>query len=49
MSESVVNAQPSLLSKSTLGFEDVHSGIVDVLLLPDPGGEKSIRSGCKIS
>lgn len=43
MSESVVNAQPSLPSERPLGFEDVDSGIVDVLLLPDPGGKKSIE------
>ena len=36
-------ANQPLPSESSLSPQDVDSGIVDVLLLPDPGGEKSIE------
>src|SRR5208337_3734628 len=43
MGEGVVNRQPSLAPESPLDLEYIDSGIIDLLLLPDPRGEKSVE------
>ncbi len=43
MGEGVVNRQPSLTPQSPLDLEYIDSGIIDLLLLPDPRGEKSVE------
>ena len=48
VSQGVVDRQPSLASESPLGLEHVDSGIIDFLLFPNPGGEKSVeRTGVR--
>lgn len=43
MSEGVVNGQPSLPTENPLGLEHFDSGIIDMVLFPDPGSEKSVE------
>ncbi len=43
MSQGVVNNQPSLSGQSALSFENVDSGIIDLLMFPDTGGEESVK------
>jgi hypothetical protein len=42
--EGIVNRQPSFAPENPLGLEHVDSGIIDVLLFPDPCREKSVES-----